>query len=221
MRNAYLCMVKKMIKHIFFDFNGTIIDDLDLCLELLNKLLRGQNKRELTKEEYKLVFKFPIKQYYIDAGIDFNIESFDSLSVKFINEYQPRSMTCGLFDGVVETVAKLRDMGIHTYILSASEQNNLLEQTNNYGITSLFEAVLGISNIQAASKVDIALKYMKDNSLNKDEVLFIGDTLHDYEVAKAMGVKCVLVSCGHQAESILKTANVDVIPTISHIFTIL
>ena len=42
-----------MIKYVFFDFNGTIIDDVDLCLELLNKILKGQNKKIVNMEEYK------------------------------------------------------------------------------------------------------------------------------------------------------------------------
>ena len=70
-----------MYKHLFFDFNGTIINDLGLCLDLLNKFLKEQGKKELTEEEYKEVFKFPVKEYYKDAGIDFNSESYESLSI--------------------------------------------------------------------------------------------------------------------------------------------
>ncbi|RIA78282.1 phosphoglycolate phosphatase [Anaeroplasma bactoclasticum] len=210
-----------MYKDIFLDFNGTIIDDLDLCVELLNVFLKEQGKKELSVDEYKHVFKFPIKQYYIDAGIDFNIESYESLAIRFIKEYQPRSMHCGLFPHLVDTVKKLKEMGIRVYILSASEQNNLLEQTNTYGITQYFDAVLGINNIHAASKVDRAINFMKDNGINPKETLFVGDTLHDKEVADAIGVNCVLVSCGHQAEDILEKSGCKVIPSVSDIFTIL
>ena len=42
-----------MEKHIFFDFNGTIINDVDLCLDLLNQILNKQNKKTLSMEEYK------------------------------------------------------------------------------------------------------------------------------------------------------------------------
>jgi phosphoglycolate phosphatase len=210
-----------MYKDIFLDFNGTIIDDLDLCVELLNVFLKEQGKKELSIDEYKHVFKFPIKQYYIDAGIDFNIESYESLAIRFIKEYQPRSMHCGLFPNLVDTVKKLKEMGIRVYILSASEQNNLLEQTNTYGITQYFDAVLGINNIHAASKVDRAINFMKDNGINPKETLFVGDTLHDKEVADAIGVNCVLVSCGHQAEDILEKSGCKVIPSASDIFTIL
>ena len=40
-----------MIRYIFFDFNGTILDDVALCLKLLNQMLRRQHKKELTLEE--------------------------------------------------------------------------------------------------------------------------------------------------------------------------
>ena len=53
-----------MIKYIFFDFNGTIIDDVDLCLELLNKLLKSQNKPTFDIDGYKKIFTFPIIKYY-------------------------------------------------------------------------------------------------------------------------------------------------------------
>lgn len=210
-----------MYRDIFLDFNGTIIDDLDLCVELLNVFLREQGKKELTKDEYKHVFKFPIRQYYLDSGIDFNIESYESLAIRFIKEYQPRSMHCGLFPGVVDTVKKLKKMGIRVYILSASEQNNLLEQTDTYGITKYFDKVLGINNIHAASKIDIAIDFMKEKGIKKEETLFVGDTLHDYEVATAMGVDCVLVSCGHQAEDVIQKAGCKVIPSVADIFTVL
>ena len=112
-------------------------------------------------------------------------------------------------------------MGIRVYILSASEQNNLLEQTNTYGITKYFDAVLGINNIHAASKVDIALDFMKKSEIKANETLFVGDTLHDYEVSLAMGVDCVLVSCGHQAKDILDKAGCRVINSVADIFSVL
>ena len=45
-----------MIKYVFFDFNGTIINDVDLCLDLLNEILRKQGNKELDIDTYKNVF---------------------------------------------------------------------------------------------------------------------------------------------------------------------
>lgn len=209
------------IKYIFFDFNGTLIDDVDLCIDLLNGLLRGQNKKEVTLEEYKNIFTFPIEEYYRRAGIDFNIESFESLSLKFITEYQPRSLNCGLYPKVYETITKLRELGYRTYILSASEKNNLIEQCKHYKLLDLFDDILGIDDIHARSKVDIAVNYCKNNNIDSNEILFIGDTIHDYEVSKAIHSKCYLVSCGHQSKEVLASANVPILNSIYDLLEVL
>lgn len=210
-----------MIKYVFFDFNGTIINDVILCLDLLNEILRKQGNKELDIDTYKNVFKFPIKQYYIDAGVDLERESFEDLAIWFINKYQPLSMSCGLYDGIVDTFIKLKEKGYKLVILSASERNNLIEQCKNYSIDQYFEEILGIDNIHAASKVEIAQNYLNDNEICGEDVLFIGDTLHDLEVAKAIGAKCILVSCGHQSVEVLSKGNVPIISDVNGLLEIL
>lgn len=194
-----------MIKNVFLDFNGTLIDDIDLCLMLLNKVLKEQNKPEVSLERYKEIFTFPIKRYYELAGIDFEIESYDSLSIKFINGYQKASLSCNLFDGVTDTIKYLKSHGINVYILSASEKNNLKEQCDHFGLTPLVDDVLGLDNIHAASKVSLAVDYINEHKMKKEETIFVGDTLHDEEVAKAVGVKSILIPNGHQAKNILES----------------
>ncbi|MDE6660356.1 MAG: HAD hydrolase-like protein [Anaeroplasmataceae bacterium] len=203
-----------MSKYIFLDFNGTIIDDVDLCLDLLNDILRNQNKKLVTKEQYKNIFTFPVKKYYELAGVDFSIESFESLADKFISAYQPLSLKCNLYPNSICAFQSLQKKGYHLVILSASEKNNLLEQCESFGIVPYFDAILGIDNIHAASKVGIALSYMKEQGIQGEDVLFVGDTLHDLEVAKAMGADCMLVSCGHQSTEVLKQGGVPILSSV-------
>lgn len=206
-----------MKKYIFFDFNGTIIDDVDLCLEILNDLLKKQNKPLVTRQRYKEIFTFPVKKYYELAGIDFSLNSFEELAVEFIDAYQPRSLSCGLYPNAKQVFQALKDKGYHLVILSASEKKNLLEQCDAYEITSYFDAILGIDNIHAESKVQIALNYMKDQAIQGKDVLFIGDTLHDLEVAYAMEAECTLVSCGHQSKEVLASGGVPILSSISDV----
>ena len=202
------------IKYIFFDFNGTLLNDVNLCLDLLNEKLIGQNKDTLTLDEYKHVFKFPIKEYYRDAGLDFNIESYESMADKFIAKYQPLSLRCGLYECVKPTLKYLYNKGIKLIILSASETNNLNYQVNHYGINEYFDAVLGIDNIYAESKMGIGLKYINSHNIKKEECIFVGDTLHDFEIAKEMGVDAVLVECGHQAYDVIRESGAYIIHDI-------
>ena len=57
--------------------------------------------------------------------------------------------------------------------------------------------------------------YMKEHSIDGKDVLCVGDTLHDLEVANAMGAECMLVSCGHQSYEVLSKVNVKIIETIN------
>jgi phosphoglycolate phosphatase len=209
-----------MIKHVFFDFNGTIIDDLDLCLELLNDILKKHNKPTLNLEQYKEIFTFPIKDYYIAAGVDFNQDSYEDLAIDFISKYQPRSLSCGLFEGLENTFKELNDLGISCYILSASQRSNLYEQCESFGIVKYFKEILGIDNIHAASKIHIGIDYIKESNINPDEAIFVGDTTHDYEVSLAMGLKCYLVACGHQSKNKLSQVGAPIINTTSDILEI-
>ena len=202
------------IKYIFFDFNGTILNDVELCLDLLNEKLIKQNKQTLTLDEYKHVFKFPIRQYYLDAGLDFNIESYESMADSFIAKYQPASLICGLYSCVIPTLKYLKEKNIRLIILSASEMNNLNYQVNHYGIGHYFDAILGINNIYADSKTGIGLNYIEKNNINKNECIFVGDTLHDFEIANEMGIEPILVTCGHQAFDVLRSSGAAIINDI-------
>ena len=50
-----------------------------------------------------------------------------------------------------------------------------------------FTDILGINNHFAASKAELALKWISDNNLDKNNTVFIGDTTHDFETASAAG----------------------------------
>ncbi len=204
-----------MVKHIFFDFNGTLLDDIDICLELLNWMLEGQNKPLVKKDLYKQIFRFPVKDYYVLAGLDFNIESFESLAKRFMDRYVNEYNKCKLFDGVIDTLKYLKDKGYKTYILSASKQSILNMQCDYYGLTDYFDGIIGIKDIYASSKEKTAIRYIEENDINVDEALFIGDTLHDEEVSRTLGITCYLVKCGHQAKNVLETAGVKLIDDIT------
>ena len=63
--------------------------------------------------------------------------------------------------------------------------------------------VYGSDNICATGKIGIGQRLIKENSLDPGKALIIGDTLHDAEVAKALGINCILYSGGHNNYNLL------------------
>jgi len=212
-------MIEKIIKykHIIWDWNGTLINDVWLVVEIMNKMLKKRDLPRIDSKKYRDIFDFPVMNYYSKLGFDFSNESFEKLTVEFISEYYQRFNECKLFNETEEVLKKIRDRGISQSILSASKEDVLIEKIKHYGIDKYFSKIIGLENHYAESKVERGKKWIAELNLNPQEVLLIGDTIHDYDVSKYMGCDCLLVANGHHSYKKLVRLGTDVISTLKEI----
>ena len=195
----------KRYKHIIWDWNGTLFNDVELCHNIINGLLKRNGIKEISLLKYKEIFDFPVKEYYQKAGLDFNKTSFEILGKEFMDEYERRKFESSIFNEVKEVLQTVRSFGLTQSLLSAYHHKSLIEITIHFGIKDYFIGLNGLDNIYAASKIDIGKKWIKKLGYTKGEVVLIGDTVHDFEVAKEIGADCILISSGHQSiERLLK-----------------
>lgn len=189
--------------YIIWDFNGTIFDDVQIDIDSLNVLLEKRGLPVInSREEYKDGFMFPIKQWYVNRGFDFENESFDDVAVEWLDAYLSREPEAGLVNGVADTLEFFRKMNVKQVIISASEISMLRRQLKMLGVEEYFEEILGLDNYYAAGKKGIALEWRKKHP--NEKLLFLGDTDHDYFVAEAIEADCVLISEGHQSSNKLR-----------------
>ena len=74
-------MQSKGYTHIIWDWNGTLLDDVDWCVRSVNKMLEKRKKSRLKALcDYHNVFCFPIIEYYKNVGFDLDYESFEELA---------------------------------------------------------------------------------------------------------------------------------------------
>ena len=192
------------MKYIIFDFNGTILDDMEVCLKAENDTISHfELEREpLTMDEYLHIFTFPVQDYYEAVGFDWDKYSYAEVGQFWFDRYCAMKNEYKVYDGVIDFLKKCHEKGYKNILLSASSLEELKKQLKELDIEEYFDEVLGIDNIYAGSKIDIAKNWVKDK--DPADCLMIGDTLHDLETAKAMNIRCVLVANGHQAKEILQ-----------------
>jgi len=207
-------------KHIIWDWNGTLINDIWLVVEIMNKMLKKRNMPGIDLKKYGEIFDFPVIDYYAKLGFNFSKESFEELTVEFISEYYTRFNECKLFNEVEEVLKKIRDMGIPQSILSASKEDVLIEKIKYYGIDKYFNRIIGLENHYAESKVERGKKWIDELNLNPQDVLLMGDTAHDYDVSKHIGCDCLLIANGHYSYERLAKLGVDVIGTLKEMIQI-
>ena len=202
-----------MIRQIFWDWNGTLLDDLEYAIGVRNKTFPpfGLPKIE-SLEDYFRQFTFPVREYYYRAGV--TEENFNEVAHAWMNEYVRGQESIPLHKDAVEAIGRLRENGLAQVILSASQIEILKGQLAIYGLENAFDDVLGHDNIYADSKESIGIRYMQKTGLRPEECLMLGDTLHDAEVARGMGIRCILVARGHQSRETLETAGVPVVGSL-------
>ncbi|MBQ3005564.1 MAG: HAD hydrolase-like protein [Clostridia bacterium] len=205
-----------MFSHVIWDFNGTIFDDVDVGIKSANELLKRQGLPLLeSRDQYRDVFDFPIIDYYRKLGLVTTEESYNELAPIWVDIYNELEKSAKIFDGVEEKLRKIKDAGIKQIILSATETQMLKGQVKRLGIYDYFDEVLGLDNIRAYSKVEVAKEWIKKEKPQK--AVFLGDTTHDYEVSKQIGVDCILIANGHQSRHVLEKCGTRVVDSINDI----
>lgn len=200
-------------KLILWDWNGTLLNDVEYAIGVRNRVFP---KFELpaieSMEEYYAQFTFPVKQYYTRAGV--TDENFVAVAHAWMEEYVRGCETVPLFPDAVAALDAFEAAGCAQAVLSASKADTLRMQLSVAGILNRFDAVLGLSHIYATSKEDIGREYLAQLGIDPRTCVMLGDTLHDAEVARAMGCRCVLIARGHQSRETLLSAGVPVCDTL-------
>jgi len=213
-QNAPLPSRSPIPSWVIWDWNGTLLDDAWLCVDILNRLLEERKLDPLSVDHYRSIFDFPVIEFYRQLGFNPTKDLFEEMSHQFISAYQEQLAQCRLHPGVEQGLSFLRGHGIRASILSAAFQGNLDQAVKDYRLERHLEEWVGIDNIFASGKIERGRHWMRRQNIPPAEMLLVGDTVHDFEVAEAMGVPCVLVDHGHHSPDRLAQCGVPVFPGI-------
>ena len=202
---------------IFWDWNGTLVDDLQYNIDCINFVIDKRRYERIDKERYFKTFGFPIVDFYKKLGFDFDRDPYEEVAEEYIEKYNAGADDIPLRKGVKEALAVYADKGIRQYILTASEKKIVEHGIRVRGIENYFTDVLGLDNYLARGKTTVGKKYLEQNPLEGDAVL-IGDTEHDKEVAKELGMDCVLVKGGHSSDEKLAGIGVPVVDEVNQTY---
>ena len=206
---------------ILWDWNGTLLDDVALCSRLVNEMLKRHGYAPVGDlDAYRRVFCFPIETYYQNAGFDFARHPFAQLAVEYTDLYEPQSRDCCLQPGAVQVLNTLRQRGATQVILSASPLPMLKWQVEHLGVASYFDTLLGLTDVYAKSKIALGKDWLESSQICPQNAVMIGDSVHDFEVACALGVGCVLVSRGHQSREVLSATGAVVVDNLMDLLQI-
>ena len=194
--------------HILWDWNGTLLDDTQAALDTLNIMLARRRGRPIEMGYYRDHFAFPVKPFYKAIGVCLENEDWDALAQEYHDTYaeQPKRLN----PDAIAALELARAAGARQSIISALEQSLLTEITERLGVAKYMDFIYGVDNLDGFGKIDRARELLSaiqtSSSLPPSSFfplpssfILIGDSLHDKEVADALGVGCVLCGQGSHA----------------------
>lgn len=204
--------------NIFWDWNGTVCDDVQVSLDAVNHMLARRGREPITLEQYYRYIDTPISKFY-EHLFDLSAESMSVLGGEFYHYYREHSGEVHPMDGVLEVMEHLRAKGARQFLLSSSHKSNILPLAEEWGILPYFETVLGAEDWNVGSKAERARCFCREMKLCADETWFIGDLLHDLETAQLCGASCLLLPTGHQSREDLMKAGDSFCSSVAEIPT--
>lgn len=186
--------------YVFWDWNGTIVDDLQYNHSIVNDLLIRRKKKTISIDEYREKFGFPIKAFYQEIGFDLNDLEYSQIADEYRVIYESHMDEISISEGIIELMAFFHEHSIEQVIFTSCNKDTLLMQLQMYPtLLPLIDDIICQDNNLGTGKYDLALKWERQQvDFEWRKAVIIGDTYYEKTIAEDLGCDCILINSGHQ-----------------------
>ncbi len=206
-------IIKKLdrgFRGIIFDLDGTLINSFSAIYESFNYTMRGLGLPEYSYEDVLKTIGLPLEDVMGNIhGVDDPAYAVSMFRSNYEKIYLDKTT---LLEGVSQVVEKLYNDG---YLMAVSTNKlgkysrSILE---HLGIGKYFEHVVGIGDgLKSKPYPDTIEKILSELKLQKEEVVYVGDSIVDAQTAANAGVSFIGVATGPVSFSELSRANAEVV----------
>ena len=176
---------------IFFDFDGVILDSVDVKTRAFAEIFRPYGEEIETKVvEYHLInggiSRYDKFRYYYEQLLGEKIDDskLTELGGKFSDLALEKVMKAPFIDGAIETLGQLKKSDIPAFVVSGTPEDEVKHIVKKRKLNLYFKEVHG-----SPKKKDIIVRDICDRyGYKNNRCLFIGDAMTDYRAAKDAGV---------------------------------
>jgi len=201
-------------EHIFFDFDGTIMNTSEGVFAGFDKVREYFNIELEDKSIYNTMIGPPLYESFDRV---FNLKGSDlEKGIEIYHDYYtPIGVyKCKLYDDVVPLIKTLKAAGKKIYVATSKPEVYAHQLLQKFGIDQLFDYVGG-TDMEGVrrDKIDVIRYVMDKNNLNevKNSCLMLGDTHYDIDGAKLAGLKSMGILWGFGSEASLRESGADFI----------
>lgn len=202
-----------MIRHVVWDWNGTLFDDLHLVVESVSAGVAPLGLGPITAEVYRTHYTRPVKVFYERlVGRPISELEWLELDRRFHDAYRDLLPTAGLSSDALDALEAVTSVPADQSLLSMFPHHELVPLVDRLGVGGFFSRIDGLRGEAGAPKAGFLEAHLRELMKHEDPstVLLVGDATDDAVAAVHVGAAVVLVDNGSHHRSELESMGVPV-----------
>ncbi|WP_326076624.1 HAD hydrolase-like protein [Paenibacillus alba] len=194
-----------MVKHILFDFDGTLVDSRALLVKLYNEMAAQYQFRMIRDQDLALLRSLSISERVNRLGVP--VLQIPKLVVAGRQMYQDNIRALHIVPGMKEVIARISAQGIRSSILSSNSEGNIRTFLKNNRMDGAFKEIISAKHL--FGKHHSIRKVMKQWGTPPSKMIYVGDELRDIEACQKLGVPIIAVTWGYDSPRLLLSGKPD------------
>lgn len=194
-----------MVKHVLFDFDGTLVDSRALLVKLYNEMANQYRFRPIREQDLAPLRSMSISERVDRLGVP--VLQIPKLMVAGRQLYHENIRSLQIVPGMKEVIARLSTQGVKSSILSSNSEANIRLFLRKNKMEGAFKEIISAKHI--FGKHHSIRKVMKQWGTTPTRMIYVGDELRDIESCKKLGVPIVAVTWGYDSPQLLLSGNPD------------
>lgn len=202
-------------KHIVFDWNGTLLDDIHAMVACTNIMLAAEGREAIHIDHFQQHYNVPFETFY--RGMGFNEEEVKKLmtheNTSFHTNYEPMADIAPLREGATDILTYATAEGVQNVILSNHLVDPIRVQLRRLEIEHLFAEVLAYADksvqFKDMTKGERLKRFMAKQEMNPAHTMIIGDSVEEIHIAKEQGLISIGITGGCVSASRLAAEKPD------------
>lgn len=208
------------MRHVVWDWNGTLFDDHHLVVDGLNAVLDDVGIPRVDIATYQRLYTRPVRVFYERVfGRPIDPEEWQRVDDVFHDAYATALARAGLASDAEVALDHVADIGTTQSLLSMYRHDDLVPLVNRFGIADRFARIDGVRGAGGGTKAPYLHAHLSrviaDPATDAGDVLVIGDAVDDAAAASHVGARCVLYDGGAHPRGQLETTGYPVASTLT------
>ena len=201
--------------HVVWDWNGTLLDDLEIVVESVNAGLTAYGAGPIDGDGYRTHYTRPVSLFYQKLlGRTVTVDEWGHINEVFHQAYFSRVDAVSLASDALAALTAVRGFGVSQSILSMAPHDHLVPTVDSHGITGYFSAVRGSFGDRGEEKADSLVAHLDHIHVEAAAAVIVGDTPDDAAAAAHVGAKAILYDGGSHHRHDLEAVGVPVAATL-------